>query len=308
MSALRSTLLVLSLLVPGIPAAHAETLTCTDVPTLPATLSAPGHYCLNKNFSQVFTSAAVNIAASNVVLDCNDHTVTQTGLSGVSGVYASNRSQLIVQGCRLNGFGRGISLFETAVGQSQGNQILDNAVRGAQLAGIQVAGSSNVIDDNHVSGNVGSPAQASSYGIFVTSFGNAGTGNQVRHNLVSRFIPNASVYPIGIYVADSEGNTIADNVVESLWAPQGRVAYGIYGNINVRNTIAVRNHVTAADGLPPSGSQVYGGASNVGILFDGPVSSLAHNLCRENNVGHWITDVPTDSEQGGCLKLDNLEY
>jgi hypothetical protein len=307
MSILRP-LLVLSLLVLGIPAAHAETLTCTDVPTLPATLSAPGHYCLNKNFSQVFTSAAINIAASNVVLDCNDHAVTQTGLSGVSGVYASNRSQLIVRNCRLNGFGRGVSLFESAAGQSQGNQILDNAVRGAQLAGIQVAGSNNVIAGNQVTGNTGSPSSNSTYGIFVSSYGGSGSGNVIRGNLVSRSIPTASVYVTGIFLLDVDGNLIADNVVESLWAPTNKVAYGIYGDTTVQNSTAARNTVTSAAGLPPSGSLVYDGLQNQGIYFAAPVATLTHNVCRENTVGHWDSNITLEWEFGGCVKLENVEY
>src|SRR5688500_9105992 len=172
MSVLRSFAAALAALVPlaclaPAPAA-AETLTCTNITVLPASITVPGHYCINQKFAQNFTTAAFNIGASNVVLDCNDHAVVQTGTAAVSGVYVTNKSQVTVRNCALDGFGRGISFFETTAGLSRNNRVVDNEVRRSRLSGIQMAGSANLVDGNRVTENLGGTS-AATYGILLTS-------------------------------------------------------------------------------------------------------------------------------------------
>src|SRR4026209_2475226 len=123
MSPLRSLITILAAPLLVLVALHArpaaaETTVCTQINALPTTISAPGHYCLNYNFAADYVTAAVNINASNVDLDCNGHVVTQIGASWVAGVYANNKNQVTVRNCVLVGFGRGIGFFESGSGQS----------------------------------------------------------------------------------------------------------------------------------------------------------------------------------------------
>jgi hypothetical protein len=308
MSAPRAILAALAALSFLSPFARAETLTCTDLTALPATISAPGHYCLNADFSQVFTTAAINIAASNVELDCNGHAVTQAGTSGVAGVYASNRSQVTVRGCTLNNFGRGIAFFESGTHLSLDNRIVDNVLRGSQITAIQAAGSGNVVAGNHIAGNVGSPSGPTSYGILVTAYNSDGIGNVVRNNEITRFVPNASVNPIGIYLLGVDGSTVADNHIDSLWPPTSRASFGIYfGGVSV-NGVAVRNHVFSASGAPSGSPLTFPGAQSRGIYFEAIAGIDSNNVCRDNVVGHWLTDIEPVGSSGGCLKLDNVEF
>ena len=56
------------------PVAHAETINCTNITTLPATISTPGIYCLKQDESTAIESgAAIAITANNVTLDCNGY-------------------------------------------------------------------------------------------------------------------------------------------------------------------------------------------------------------------------------------------
>jgi hypothetical protein len=299
--------LLAAVLLAPCPRAAAETLTCTDLPALPATITTPGHYCLNRNFSQAFTTAAINIAASNVLLDCNGHAVTQTASNGVAGVYASNRRQVTVQGCTLNSFGRGIALFESDPGASQDNRVVGNELRGSQITAIQVAGSGTVIDDNHISGNVGSTADANTYGILVSANGQFGTGTMLRRNVVTRFAPTVAVNPVAIYVLSVYGPMVTDNHVDSMWAPAGRQAYGIVFAGASLSSLAARNHVVAAIGVPPNPALTYGGTNLQGIYYQG-VSDDAVNVCRENVVGHWVTNIMERVSGDGCVKLANIEF
>jgi hypothetical protein len=313
MSFLRSAFLVAcgpALLVAAAfaPAARAETLTCTELATLPATITASGHYCLSKNFSQVFTTAAINIAASNVVLDCNDHAVTQTGTTAITGVYASNRSQVTVRNCALNGFGRGIAFFETAAGQSRANRVLGNVIRRSRVAGIQMAGTANQVADNHVSENMGSAASQYTYGILLSSFGDNGVGNVLRRNVIADFVPDVYVRPMGIYLMDVDGTAVLDNTISSLYSPQGQGAYGIVASGTVLNTAAVRNHVITAVGTPSPATITFGGPSYDGLRFDAAPTAVDHNACRDNVVGHWLNNIATETAGGGCVKFDNTEF
>lgn len=69
----RTAVLIALLQALGVPALRAETVGCTPVTSLPATIADPVIYCLTGNLATSMTlgNAAIEIAASNVVLDLN---------------------------------------------------------------------------------------------------------------------------------------------------------------------------------------------------------------------------------------------
>jgi parallel beta-helix repeat protein len=312
MSVLRLSAAALAVLVPlaclaPLPAA-AETLTCTNLTVLPASITVPGHYCINQNFSQNFTTAAFNIAANNVVLDCNDHAVVQTGTAAVSGVYVTNKSQVTVRNCAIDGFGRGISYFETIAGLSRSNRVADNDVRHSKLSGIQMAGSANIVENNRVTENLGGAA-TTTYGILVTSFGDSGIGNVVRRNVVTHVAPSVYVNVVGIYLLDVDNSALLDNTVSALFAPEGKTAQGIVGAATVLGTAAVRNNVLAAVGSPPGGGAItYGGTDADGIRFNADPDTINRNVCRDNVVGRFTSNILAETTTIGCRKDVNTEF
>jgi len=290
--------------------AGAETLTCTDITALPFTISASGHYCLNKNFTIAFASgaAAVNVNANNVVLDCNNHFVINTGTAGATGVYASNKSQVTVRNCGVQGFTRGIAFFETAGGASRSNVIEHNDVRKSKLAGIQVAGASNVIEGNRITENAGSTSSYT-YGILLSSFDTLGAGNVVDNNVINNIAPNVYVRVAGIYLLDVQDTTVRGNTISAMWPPMDLGVYGIIGSPTVLGSIVTGNSISSATGSPSGGGGgiSYGGASYDGIRFDATVNSSNHNVCRDNVVGHFISDINGESTVG-CVKDSNTEF
>jgi hypothetical protein len=294
------------LLLPA-PSARAETLTCTQINTLPTTITAGGHYCLNQNFSQVFTTAAVNIAANNVVLDCNGHTITQAGTSAITGIYASNRTQVTVANCTLNNFGRGIAFFESSSGGSRGNRVLDNVVRRARVSGVQMAGTANVVEGNHISENLGSAASLYTYGILLSSFDGKGVGNVIRRNTVAHFAPEVYVNIAAIFLQDVDGSALLDNTITALFPPTGYGVHGIWANSNSSDSAAVRNKVLSIAGAPPGGGGglAYNGINFDGIRFDYDVQA-EDNVCRDNVVGKFGNGVQVDIY--GCVKDANTEF
>jgi parallel beta-helix repeat protein len=301
-----AALLPLACLAPA-PAA-AETLTCTNITVLPASITVPGHYCINQKFAQNFTTAAFNIGASNVVLDCNDHAVVQTGTAAVSGVYVTNKSQVTVRNCAFDGFGRGISYFETIAGLSRNNRVVDNDVRHSKLSGIQMAGSANVVEGNRITENLGGTS-AATYGILLTSFGDSGVGNVIRRNIVTHVAPAVYVDVVGIYLLDVDNTAVLDNTVTALFAPEGKTAQGIVGAATVLGTAAVRNNVLAAVGLPPGGGAItYGGTDSNGIRFNADPDTVNRNVCRDNVVGRFTSNILAETTLNGCRKDANTEF
>jgi hypothetical protein len=299
----------LTLLLLGSMPAAAETLTCTDVPTLPTTISASGHYCLNKNFTQSFATAAVNITVSNVVLDCNNHIVTNTGASAITGVYANNKSLVTVRNCTLQGFTRGIGFFETTAGLSRANRIEHNDLRKSKLAGIQIAGASNIIDGNRVTENQGD-SSAYTYGILLSSFDAQGAGNVIQNNVINNIAPANYVRVVGIQLLDVQNTVIQGNSISAMWPPLDLGVYGIIGSSTVLGTTVVGNTILSATGTPSAGGGgiSYGGASYDGISFGAPTNTYSHNVCRDNIVGHFYSNILAEAPGGGCVKDSNTEF
>jgi parallel beta-helix repeat protein len=88
-----------------------------DLDACPQQISEPLLSCgtITKNstlINNLTTSSqiCINIAADNVVLDCNGHSITGPGLSGRAAVYAEGRRNLVIKNCVVEKFERGIQL------------------------------------------------------------------------------------------------------------------------------------------------------------------------------------------------------
>jgi hypothetical protein len=289
--------------------AAAETLTCTNVTVLPTTISTAGHYCLNANFTQAFASSPVTINASNVVLDCNDHTITNSGTGVPNGITVNNQSQVTIRNCNISSFGRGIAVYETVAGVSRNNHVEHNDVRKSKVAGIQVGGTANLIEYNRISENVGG-SSSYTYGILLNSAGNAGVGNVIRNNIITNIAPSVYVRVTGIHLLDVDNTAVVNNTVSALFPPLDLGVYGIVGGVNSLGTAAVGNTVLAATGSPPGGGGgiTYGGASYDGILFTADPDAYNRNVCRANVVGHFISNILAEGTSSGCVKDLNTEF
>jgi parallel beta-helix repeat protein len=300
------TLLALAALAPA-PAA-AETLTCNNISALPYTISAPGHYCLNQNFSGSYATPAILVNANNVVIDCNDHYINNTAGS-TTGIYVGNRMQVTVRNCGITNFSRGIAFFETSAGGSRNNLVTGNRVLRARLSGIQMAGTANIVEYNRVSENTGGSA-ANTYGILVSSFDGNGVANIVRNNTVTHIAPSLYVGVVGIYMQDVDNGAILNNTVSGLFPPLDKLVDGIVASPTVLGTAAVGNTVLAITGNPPGGGGgiSYGGGSYNGIRFEADPDASNRNVCRFNVAGHWQTNIIAETASVGCVKDGNTEF
>src|SRR5690606_9038683 len=116
--------------------ARAETsTTCTGfIDSVPAVIGTQGIWCLRRDVSTAqATGNAIEIAANNVTIDCNDFKIgglAAGDASRANGIYAHNRKNAVIRNCNIRGFNRGILLTGESGTQdrSAGHLVEDNRV------------------------------------------------------------------------------------------------------------------------------------------------------------------------------------
>lgn len=281
--------------------ARAENVACTALDTMPVTISAPGNYCLQRDFSAGFnTSETLRIIADDVVLDCNHHRLVNTNAANTTAaiLVSGDHRNVTIRNCQVDGFYVGILVQGVANGASFGHVVEDNIVLRSRSNGITVAGSSLRVERNRVSGTTGN-YNGVAKGIYISSGESEGVGNLVRDNIISDFRPTppggGSSYVTGLTVINIHDSVVSGNVVTGLYTTAGQGVYGIIGS-NTTGTVYSENTVTAPPPLPaPLDGGHWGGIRIEG----GTVEQQASNLCRGNVVGHFGINFL------GCTQVDN---
>jgi parallel beta-helix repeat protein len=298
-------LVALALWGAGAPA-HAETTGCTTVSSLPATLVAPGHYCLQSDLS--VSGAAANgivITAVNVVLDCNDHRVSAATADNTgAGIMMSDVvSGTVIRNCRVDGFYYGIYSAYSESAEPRKLTISGNRITRSNLAGMFLFGSANLIEGNVISDG---RRITNGYPTGIYLLGGASdlyaSGNVIRGNVIQDFRPPTPTdgsynLSIGIQVNYQAGVIIEDNTIVGLRARTGGGTYGIVSS-NSREVLVRGNRVLS----PPPAAAPYDGGNWSGIFLQGTAEELASNHCAENLVGHF------NGNYNGCSSTGNTGF
>jgi hypothetical protein len=233
--------------------ASAETLTCTEITSLPYTVSTGGTYCLSHHLSHSSTSgAAITIKASNVRLDCNDHALINTATSGTAiGLYAAARSNVVVENCRIKGYHEGIR-FDP---QSSDVVIRNNIIQKPRHLGIIVWASraqvlNNQIIDQHYSSTSQDYNQAIYMAPYSTASGSTSRNVVIQGNKVLGIGGTLNMQAIRIDNADSP--LVSGNHIGSLVPKSGGKAYGILIN-NSKKAVIKGNVITSDPSVNLSG-------------------------------------------------------
>lgn len=228
-----------ALLLLACASANAETVTCTEITTVPYTISKPGAYCLVGHLSKSLSSgAAVSINANDVRLDCNGFAMINTSSAGSAvGILSAARNNLVVENCRVKGFYKGIVIDP----KSSDIAIRDNVVQNARYIGIMVWSSRSQVTGNTVADM--SYASGTAQGIYVAPYSPTSTSQNivVKGNRVVGISGMTNIQ--GIRIDRAEAPLVADNYVGGLAPNASGKAYGIMVNDSGRaivkgNTIA----------------------------------------------------------------------
>jgi hypothetical protein len=276
-----ASLVVLALGAPGLAAAAEGTEGCTYViDALPVSIAAHGTWCLAQDLTDSATSGdAISVVVDDVVIDCNGHAIDGRGAgadTGASGIYASNRRNLVVRRCRILGFEFGVDL-EGALGGGHVNE--DNLVGNNTTIGILVFGDGSVVRRNRVFDSGGSSSNVSSFGIQVRS--SIDVLDNTVTNVVSK--PGAGGNAFGIYASlgGSGSASLSGNRVRGVLKDGGAQSYGIkadsYASLVLRDNDVV-------------------GAGAFGIGLD---CASASARARDNTLSGWPTAINNSASGGG---------
>lgn len=280
---LRTKLAALALL-----ASPSVAFACTEIDTFPATITAPGKYCLVADALVNLTSgAAVDIASHDVTLDCDGHQLTNlaTANNGTSAAVRSNmRHNVVVKNCRIvGGWTNGIDMYQdnTKPNANFYNQVQDNYIAGPYWHGIRAFGSAIEVTGNTVY-DIG--GQLNNYAIGIRVGGSTTSSFRfhiVRGNkVVGTNSPTSAAY--GIFSDNSVSSAFLDNGIAGTTAASGKNAIGLYV-VGSHNRIS-DNHVTGIGSPTETAIQT---SNNTTACFDNYLRTTKWTAGCNSGLGNY---------------------
>ena len=245
---------------------------CTSITTVPATISAPGKYCLAKDATVNLASGfGININANDVTLDCDGRQLINTSSvnTGTSvGIQANYRHNVVIKNCRvIGGWMNGIDVYQdnTKQNTSYYNQVLDNYVAGPLWHGIRAYGSAIEVIGNTVY-DIGGKLNQYAIGIRVGGYASGFRLHVVNGNkVIGTNSPYSAAY--GIFSDNTQSGAFLDNGIAGTSSGEGKNAYGLY-IVGQYNRIS-DNHVTGV-----------GSPTETGIWTSNETTSCFDNYLR----------------------------
>jgi hypothetical protein len=262
------------LLLWTLPAA-AEITNCTAITSLPATISAPGIYCLTADLSTSDPNVfAITINASSVTLDLNGHKLGGLGAGPATtayGIYAKDRKNLTIRNGTIRGFLTGINLQDA--GASSGHLVEDLRLDGNTQMCASIAGAGSIFQRNQVVNTGGSTLVP-----YTWALNAQGAGVRVLENDIVDTFSQSSVSTV-VQLQHAPGAVVRGNRISNTTRSPGDTSWGIFviwsanvfvvDNVIENTTIGVdyrvdgsgpyRDNVTNAVDIPYAG-----GGTNVG--------------------------------------------
>ncbi len=238
--------------------ARAETTLCTEITTLPFTITVPGVYCLKKNLNvslSGYYSSAITISAGNVIIDFNDFRINNQApfaSNQAFGVYSADRKNVTLKNGFIRGFYYGIFLDETAANSSANHLVEGMKVADVSEIGIYVEGDKSVIHNNRVI-DVGGGSSGDAFGIYLR----AADDGQVAGNIVSGIADTGE--NIGVNVQLSSRVRVTGNEVTHV---DGGTDLGI-ALLSVDQAIIAENKLLNNPGTGAGGISDLGGSVNI---------------------------------------------
>lgn len=278
---------------------------------LPITIAAPGSYILTRDITSTGAADAIIIAANNVTVDLNEHTISGT-IFGSAISCTTNRTNIRITNGKISGFNYGINFQPQSSGTSAFRidhiSFASNNTSAITVSGFdQLSQTSLVVESNEIAGaSVGiegtflrgvtisenTLADVSGEGIDISEFfglsitrnslANIETGIQFNNGqnatITQNTIANANSY--GLFLESGVGLHIVDNLI----------SYGSGTEIyllDVYSSTIARNTATDSSGngivLESCGSNMISG-NNFSGLFAGSGTGMQFVNSSQNNV------------------------
>ena len=199
----------------GTFSAAAEVTECTEITSVPTTISRGGIYCFKGDIGTNLTSgSAITIAANNVTIEMNGYRLgglAAGAATEASGISSDSRRNVTVRNGILRGFLRGIEVK----GETSASHLYEDLlVDGNRFIGIEIRGSAHIVKNNRVT-NTGPSALGTfeSAAIRASTFSRSEiTGNKV----VNVTAGSGSIGSFGIDVRSGQQVEVLNNSVTNI--------------------------------------------------------------------------------------------
>lgn len=207
-------------------------------------ISSPGNYVMNEDYSGAPNSAepldghaCVKIIASNVVFNCNGHSIVFNGPSETTYGIAiiGPAEQIKIKNCLIEGYFKGIYLYQTNDSIIELNDFVNNS--GFNSQALAISGERNIVEKNEFSDN--------DYGILIES----GSSNIITKNDIHNS-NEAGVYASGQQDIITKNSIVSNN--DGIYACSSIVSentvnnnlnIGIVVSRNCRDTTVSNNRI-----------------------------------------------------------------
>jgi len=269
----KNSLYTLALIVLATQGVRADVTTpFTPINYIPYVVNNPGNYCLTRSFTRPLVGQkAIDIRSNNATIDFKGHSITNSStLYNNISVYAAHKSFVHIKNGYLINFDTGIVSYgynSTSYGNVIENMTIDTVSR----TGIYISGQYNRVIDNKVTG-IGK----STYAYYLTAIYNNGNNNSIKNN-----------------------------VIDSMKAPSGSVAYGndvqlFEFSLDESATVTLRTW-SYAGGINAAGDTINdGGFDPIITLFDGMGNLISYN---DDGLG-VAADPMTDSDYDALITTE----
>jgi hypothetical protein len=192
--------------------ALAETTECRRISAVPAVITTPGVHCLKRSFATAITAGtAIEIQASDVVLDLNGWSLTGPGVFGMEavGIAADGHEKITIRNGTVRGFRAGIQLIGLA-GPTRENIVEHVRANDNTQIGILVHGTGSIVRNNQVTGT-GLNGLGLATGIAGAGQGMAIVNNDVTETMVPKIGGSGTATAQGIQCCGFTGSGIVEN-------------------------------------------------------------------------------------------------
>lgn len=278
---------VLALTVLATVSAHAETTQCTEIASLPATLTEQGVYCLKHDLLTDMTSgSAITIANNSITIDFNGFKLggAAAGIGTQAiGVYANDHKYITLRNGVIRGFQYGVYLGDTDNNFSNtGNHRLYNLTLDSNTAtAIYAEGTGNLVYNNRISNTGGSPTYIHAYALWIQ-----GPNASITGNIISKTSAGSGGGSYGIVSTGGTSVVRSNEVTDTRTGSDGSIrGIWVVGAGDVVEDNAVLNQAMVA--------------GSYGITSSSP--GVDQNVCLNNKLAAFSTAIINCKNGGGNI-------
>ncbi|MGR8935474.1 MAG: hypothetical protein ACU837_13935 [Gammaproteobacteria bacterium] len=263
--------------------AQAEISLCTEITSIPTTLTVQGTYCLKQNLeTNITTGAAITIANNNITIDFNGFKVGggQGGLGTQAvGIYALDRKNIVLRNGVIRGFYYGVFFDDSDADYSNtgGYRLYDLALDINRYVGVWLEGNGSAINNVRINTTGGSTVVPHAWALV-----NAGANADIGDNFIAATAADVSGLALGIFAVGSTVNIHGNQVTNTTFGAGGQ-GIGIFapspGDL-IESNVVLNSALVASTGGIVSGS-------------------ATQDLCVNNRISNFATVIQNCKDGGG---------